>query len=77
MPPIEMTLDPIIAQIGHYGSIIPDYDEIRLSDRRVQRNALVLLELHMRAKRGQSLIEGMGEYMQFVTRRLITHPLNA
>lgn len=67
----------IIAQIGHYGSIIPDYDEIRLSDRRVQRNALVLLELHTRAKRGQSLIEGMGEYMQFVTRRLITHPLNA
>lgn len=68
---------PIIARVGHYGSIIPDHDEIRLSDRRVQRNALVLLELHARAKRGQSLTDGMGEYMQLVTRRLITHPLLA
>lgn len=65
----------IIARVGHYGSIIPDHDEIRFRDRRVQRNALVLLELHARAKRGQSLIEGMGDYMQLVTRRLITHPL--
>lgn len=67
----------IVAQVGHYGSVIPDHDEIRLSDRRVQRNALVLLELHSRAKQGRSLIEGMGEYMQLVTRRLITHPLAA
>lgn len=66
---------PIIARVGHYGSIIPDRDEVRLSDSRVQRNALVLLELHSRAKSGQSLTEGMGEYMRLVTRRLVSHPL--
>ncbi len=65
----------IIAEVGHYGSIIPDHDEICLSDFRAQRNALVLLELHARARRGQSLTDGMGEYIQLVTRRLITHPL--
>lgn len=68
---------PIIASVGHYGSIVPDHDEIRLRDRRVQRNALVLLELHSRAKKGESLIEGMGEYMQHITHRLITHPIGA
>ena len=64
----------IIAQVGHYGSVIPDHGELRPSDLRVQRNALVLLELHGRAKRGQSLIEGMGEYIQWVTHRLIQPP---
>jgi hypothetical protein len=66
---------PIIAGVGHYGSVIPDLDEIRLSDRRVQRNALVLLELHSRATKGQSLTADMGDFMQFVARRLISHPI--
>ncbi|MDQ0068502.1 hypothetical protein J2W34_000276 [Variovorax boronicumulans] len=65
----------IIAPMGHYGSIIPDIDEVHLRDRRVQRNALVLFELHSRAKRGESLTDGMGEYMQVITRRLVSHPL--
>ncbi|ABD71902.1 hypothetical protein Rfer_4215 [Rhodoferax ferrireducens T118] len=68
---------PLMGKIAHYGSIIPDHDEVSLRDRRVQRNALVLLELHSRAKNGQSLIDGMGEFMQLVGRRLLTHPLGA
>lgn len=68
---------PIIGQIGHYGSIIPDRDEVNLKDRRVQRNAILLLELHCRAKERRSLIEGMSEFVQVVSQRLVTHPLGA
>ncbi|WP_321916987.1 MULTISPECIES: DUF3800 domain-containing protein [unclassified Paraburkholderia] len=65
----------IIARIANNGSIIPDRDEVRLKDRRVQRNALVLMELHSRAKAGKSLVEGMPEYLHMVSRRLITDPM--
>lgn len=68
---------PILGKIGHYGSIIPDRDEINLKDRRAQRNAVLLLELHSRAKEGRSLIDGMAEYIQLVTRKLATHPIAA
>lgn len=64
-----------LASISHYGSIVPDLDEINLKDRRTQRNAVVLLELHSRAKRGISLTDGMPEYMKLVTQKLITHPI--
>ena len=65
----------IIPTIGHYGSIIPDRDDIDLKDRRVQRNAIILMELHSRAKESRSLIHGMSEYLQVVSRRLSTHPI--
>lgn len=65
----------IICQIGHYGSIIPDGDELDLKDRRVQRNAILLLELHSRAKEGRSLTDGMPEYIRLISKRLATHPL--
>ncbi len=65
----------IIARVGKYGSIIPDLDEVKLSDRRVQRNAVLLLELHSRAKAGKSLIDGMSEYVDLISRRLISHPM--
>lgn len=61
----------IIATRGHYGSIIPDMDEVKLKDRRVQRNAVLLMELHARAKGGLSLTEGMPEYIRFITSRLM------
>ncbi|MBK6851752.1 MAG: DUF3800 domain-containing protein [Burkholderiales bacterium] len=67
---------PLIGRIGHYGSIIPDRDEVNLKDRRVQRNAIILLELHSRAQEGRSLIDGMSEYIQVISRRLVTHPLD-
>lgn len=65
----------VMAEIGHYGSIVPDLDEVRLGNLRAQRNAVLLLELHSRAKAGKSLVEGMAEYIQMVSRRLVTHPL--
>lgn len=65
----------ILPDIGRYGSIFPDFDEINLKDRGVQRNAVVLLELHSRAKNGLSLTEGMPEYLHLVTQRLVTHPM--
>ncbi|WP_080413425.1 DUF3800 domain-containing protein [Burkholderia ubonensis] len=65
----------IIARIGHYGSIIPDLEELKLRDLRVQRNAVVLMELHSRATKNQSLTEGMAEYIQLISRRLITDPM--
>lgn len=65
----------ILPTIGHYGSIVPDLDEINLKDRRAQRNAIMLLELHSRAKKGVSITEGIPEYMHLVTQRLITHPM--
>lgn len=64
-----------IPEIGHYGSIFPELDKLNLRDSATQRNAVLLMELHSRAKKGQSLIEGMPEYIALITRRLITHPL--
>lgn len=65
----------IIARVGHYGSIIPDLDEVKLNDMRAQRNAVLLLELHSRAKEGKSLTDGMPEYVKLISRRLISHPM--
>jgi hypothetical protein len=65
----------IIGRIGHYGSMIPDFDEMNLNDTRTQRNAVLLMELHSRAKIGKSLVEGIGEYIGHISRRLITHPM--
>jgi hypothetical protein len=64
-----------IAEIGHYGSIIPDFDFVDLRDKRVQRNAVLLLELHERAKRGASLVEGIPDYLRKITTRLIADPI--
>lgn len=64
-----------LPSFAHYGSVIPDRDELNLNDRRAQRNAVLLLELHARAKKGVSLIDGMPEYVQLVTQRLVTDPI--
>ncbi len=65
----------ILPNFGHYGSVIPDRDELNLKDRRAQRNAVLLLELHSRAKKGVSLIDGMPEYVQLISQRLVTDPI--
>ena len=64
-----------IAQQGHYGSVIPDTDELDLTELRVQRNAILLLELHSRAKQGKDLIEGMPDFFETLSSRLQTNPL--
>jgi len=65
----------VLPQVARYGSIVPDLDHINLKDRRVQRNAVVLLELHERATSGTSLTDGMPDYVRLVTERLATHPM--
>lgn len=67
----------MLPEIGHYGSIIPDIDEVNLKDMRVQRNAVLLLELNSRAKSGKGLLENMPEYIELISRRLISHPIFA
>lgn len=65
----------IIPDIAIYGSLMPDYDHVDLNRYEVQRNAVVLLELHSRATKEQSLVEGMLEYVQMVSQQLIYRPL--
>jgi len=65
----------LIPKICHYGSVFPELDQLNLKDRATQRNAVLLIELHSRAQKGQSLIEGIPEYIDMVTKRLITHPI--
>jgi hypothetical protein len=65
----------IVPKIADHGSIIPDISELNLKNKNAQRNAVVLLELHSRAKNGQNLIEGMHEYIHSITHRLVTHPI--
>lgn len=67
----------LIPEIGHYGSIFPEMDKLNLRDRATQRNAVLLMELHSRAKNGQSLTQGIPEYLEVITRKLITHPIYA
>jgi hypothetical protein len=65
----------VIVRIGHYGSIVPDLDEVGLNDRRVQRNAVLLMELHSRAKAGKSLVDGMPEHIEMISQRLTYNPI--
>lgn len=65
----------ILPKFSHYGSIIPDIDELDFSNLKTQRNAVLLLELHSRAKNGLNLIEGMPEYFQLISQRLLIDPI--
>ncbi|MDR3392900.1 MAG: DUF3800 domain-containing protein [Sulfuriferula sp.] len=67
----------LIPAIGHYGSIFPEFDTLNLKDISAQRNAVILMERHSRAKEGRNLIEGMPEYLHFVSQKLLTHPIYA
>tara|TARA_R110002074_G_scaffold310829_1_gene481654 strand:+ start:890 stop:2020 length:1131 start_codon:yes stop_codon:yes gene_type:complete len=65
----------IIPDIAIYGSLLPDYDYVDLNRYEVQRNAVVMLELHSRATKNQSLLDGMPEYINIITQELIHNPL--
>lgn len=65
----------LIPKFGHYGSIFPELDMLDLKDKSVQRNAVVLCELHSRAKKGESLTDGMCDYIGLITHKLITTPM--
>lgn len=64
---------PAIVKHGHYGSIIPDFDYVDLNAPSVKRNAMLLMELHSRAKQKISLTDGMADYIQFISRALVGH----
>jgi len=64
-----------IPDIAIYGSLMPDYDHVDLNKYEVQRNAVVMLELHSRAIKKQSLLDGMPEYVQMISQELIHNPL--
>ena len=66
----------IIARQAHYGSVVPDMDEVRLELRRAQRNALLLQHLHQRAMKGLSLTEGMQHVIVNLTRALTASPFS-
>ena len=67
----------LIPVVGHYGSIFPEIDTLNLKDISTQRNAVILMELHSRAKEGRNLIEGMPEYLRLVSQKLSIHPIYA
>lgn len=58
-----------------YGSLMPDFKHVDLSRYEVQRNAVTLLELHSRSINGQSLLDGMPEYLRTISQELIYNPL--
>ena len=59
-----------IARQAHYGSVVPDIDELKLDVQRAQTNALVLRHLHQRAMEDRSLIEGMAGIIEHLGRAL-------
>lgn len=60
----------MLPEIGRYGSVLPDFDHLDLNGMAAKRNALVLMELHSRATKKENLLEGMGEYVDFMTHSL-------
>jgi len=64
-----------LPEFAIYGSIVPDMENIDLNRLEVQRNAVVLLELHSRATNGTPLLEGMAEYIDLVSHALVYNPI--
>lgn len=63
-----------LSEFAHYASIIPDVDCVDLTDLKVRRNAVLLMELHSRAANGLPLLDGFPAYVQVVTQSLVTSP---
>ena len=66
----------IIARQAHYGSVVPDMDEVRFELERAQRNALLLQHLHQRAMKGLSLTDGIQHVIVNLTRALTASPFS-
>lgn len=65
----------LLPHIAAYGSVIPDTDHVDLKQLDVQRNAIILMELHSRAIAGRSLLDGMPQYVQVVSQALRYNPI--
>ncbi|EPB6483750.1 MULTISPECIES: DUF3800 domain-containing protein [Pseudomonas] len=57
-------------------SVFPDVDHVDLRSPKVVRNAILLQELVSRSQKGHSLIDGMREYVSFISGQLSQNPLN-
>jgi hypothetical protein len=66
----------IIEEVVIYGSVFPDYDHIDLSRLEVQKNFVVLQELVKRSENNQCLLEGMPDFMAYMTYALQAKPMN-
>ncbi|PKH06694.1 DUF3800 domain-containing protein [Moritella sp. Urea-trap-13] len=65
----------IIEDVVIYGSVFPDFDHIDLSRLEVQTNFVVLKELVARSKNKQCLLEGMPDFMAYMTHVLQANPM--
>ncbi len=65
----------LLPSFAAYGSVMPDTDCIDLNRFDAQRNAVVMLEMHSRATKGLSLLDGMPEYIKFITQQLRLNPM--
>jgi len=58
-----------------YGSVFPDLDYVDLNKHSVQRNAVLLIELLERSKRGEDLLEGLPQYVAMISEALVFNPI--
>ncbi|PKG37308.1 DUF3800 domain-containing protein [Psychromonas sp. Urea-02u-13] len=65
----------LIEDVVIYGSVFPDYDHIDLSRLEVQRNLFVLKELVLRSENKQCLLDGMPNFMAYMTHVLQVNPM--
>jgi len=65
----------LLPKVAAYGSVIPDMDYMDLNRLDVQRNTILMIELHSRAQEGQPLLDGLPEYVQFINEQLAINPI--
>jgi hypothetical protein len=63
-----------IPECIHDDSIFPELERVDLERFEVKRNAVLLCELHERSRQGSPLLEGLPEFMNMISHRLLTDP---
>lgn len=65
----------LLPQIAVHGSVIPDLDHVDLKRPEVQRNVMILHELHERSVAGLPLLDGMSQYVEMLSETLARFPM--
>jgi len=65
----------LMVDVAQHGNVLPDKSELDMRSLSVQRNVLLLQELHRRAAGGLSMIDGMTEYIRWLSRQLQVNPV--
>lgn len=68
--PMAQKWAAMLPEIAKYGSVLPDFDHLDLEGIPAKLNAVVLMELHMRATKKKDLLKEMPEYVQFMSQAL-------